>query len=324
MTYPFTFLGVFGNGDLDFIVSRQKPGFSLKKLAEDLGAERSRHAGRTISFAIPLPGGSSYCQLNVHLSRRDYYKWDFVLRGYGDLWYIIGIAVTRFGLAINDNGLHLRITAIEVTQEEDALLFLTSSPEEMMEFLSLDLEIFIQSLKFLDEVFRWATTCRLFRKRFFINDVVSEQEHRLRDERPMYARFVTEWLPQQSKLDSEPDEEHDKKLKDDLISEAVRTLGKHNEFMKMLEDYRQKLLKDMMWKRITTGMPLERKELGQVLVALHQRLYWGKHAPEFRTAADAFAAQVILEGEEGVDLILDWALEVWDEMMKSKRGAIAA
>lgn len=186
-------------GDIDILVDHELSGFNSGNLAGILSAKLSLRAGRTSSFAIPLPGISdAYFQLDIRLCRKDHFEWETMIHSYGDLCHIVGATVTRFGLAINDTGLHLRIAEIDMTHKKDALLFLTHNPREIMDFLGLDAHTLENGFKTLDEVFKWAASSRLFRKRFFVKDVISEKEERVRDKRPMYCEFVTEWIPHKS------------------------------------------------------------------------------------------------------------------------------
>jgi len=86
---------------------------------------------------------------------------------HGDLWRILGSAANRQGFTVNATGLHLRIAEIEETHAKDALLRLTSNPEQMMGFLDLDIDRFAGGFANLNDVFFWATSSRFFRRRYF-------------------------------------------------------------------------------------------------------------------------------------------------------------
>lgn len=314
------------HGDIDILVDEELPGFDSKHLAEVLKAERSVGVGSTDSFAIPYPGGNgAYFQLDIIICRKDYFEWETMMYSYGDLWHIIGAMVTRLGLAINNTGLHLRIAEINLTHKRDALLFLTKNPREMMRFSGFDAQAFEIGFATLDDVFKWATASHLFQKNYYFEkDVVSEKEQRVRDKRPMYRKFVTEWLPQrQIELDSTdstngPETKAiDKRyVEPALIEEALREFGKQEEYEQMLRKHREILMKDTMWKKIATALPLEGKQLGQAMVALKKRLCWDGNEPFLSTVTGYPEAQIpALDVRTVGEKVLPWVLRNWVELV---------
>ena len=110
--------------------------------------------------------------------------------------------VTRFGLTINNSGLHARIKEIETASKKTSLLLLTSDPQEMMEFLGLDSTRYHKGFSTLDELFEWAIAMPLFRRRIFEKEAATGSRERVREKRPMYSKFVTQWLPRKQTLHS--------------------------------------------------------------------------------------------------------------------------
>ena len=127
------------NGDIDFLADEPLLNFTSQNLELSLGASAHTKAGSTTSFAIRVSEHSNnFFQLDVHVCKKGCFEWESVIYAYGDLWHIIGSIVTRFGLGINDHGLHARVEEIEETNKKVSLLHLTSEPHEMMAFLGLD------------------------------------------------------------------------------------------------------------------------------------------------------------------------------------------
>ena len=262
------------------LVDRALFNFTPQDLAKELGAEEHKKAGGNWSFAIRLPEmGRTFFQLDVHQCKEGCFEWESVICSYGDIWHIIGSAVTRFGLAINNTGLHARIEEIEATHKKHSLLLLTRDPLEMMDFLGLDHARYEKGFFTLDELFEGAVSTLLFRSRFFEKKTVSAKEQRLKEKRPMYSSFVTEWLPKKtilqavpappqsvnqndppaallnsadpSKTSPEPAEERktdisrDRERKD-LLDKALLSFDKLREYREMLENHQKRTSTDTM------------------------------------------------------------------------------
>ena len=270
--------GKADHGDIDVLVDRALFNFTNQDLAKELGAEEHTKAGGNSSFAIRLPEeGNIFFQLDVHLCKEGCFEWESVICSYGDIWHIIGSAVTRFGLAINDTGLHARIEEIEATHKKHSLLLLTSDPLEMMKFLGLDHAGYEKGFSTLNELFEWAASMPFFRRTFFEKKTVSAKEQRLREKRRMYSSFVTEWLPKTTTLQTitappekmnqsdpraellmsagpsdpcpEPAEERNTATsanneRKDLLNQALVSFDKLQEYRKMLENHQKRARTD--------------------------------------------------------------------------------
>ncbi|MCJ1459171.1 hypothetical protein MMC28_009548 [Mycoblastus sanguinarius] len=306
------------HGDIDILADKQLHQFTRQELAEALDAKLHTQVGRTSSFAIRLPDEDcKYFQLDVHLCKKGHLDWETTVYSYGDLWHIIGATATRFGFSINDTGLHARIAEIEETNKKDCLLHLTSSPQEIMEFLGLNATQFEDGFATLNEVFEWATASRLFRRKFFEKEVISDKERRMRDNRPMYSNFVTEWLPQNHLAGCEPQYIE----REDLLNEALERYKKYEEHDKMLQDHRKRLLKDKMWRKIEKTLPLEGKELGQAMVALKTLLWWKDGAPMLREEPGRSLEKVpALEDGLVNEMLLPWISLNWQEAVRLHPG----
>ena len=117
---------------------------------------------------------------------------------YGDLWPMIGTMVKYRGLSINNTGLHARIEEIESTNKKKSLVLLTSDPLDVMNFLGLDGARYGEGFSSLNDLFEWAIDMPLYERKCFEIESMNGKQKRNLEKRPMYSKFVTEWLPQKT------------------------------------------------------------------------------------------------------------------------------
>jgi hypothetical protein len=141
-------------------------------LAQALGAKKfvRQNGNSTVNYAIPWPGQDDdkgrdhkYAQLDVCACfSLESFKWDLFHLAHGDLWNIIGSTIRPFGLTVNDKGMYLRIPEIDLYNRKKSMVFLTSNPREVLRFLCLDEERWFKQFESKQEMFQYATRCRLF------------------------------------------------------------------------------------------------------------------------------------------------------------------
>ena len=342
------------HGDIDVLVDEELFNFNVQDLKQALGADAYTKGGRASSFAIRIPEDSSkYFQLDVHLCKKGCFEWENVIYAYGDLWHIIGSVVTRFGFAINDSGLHARVEESDEVNKKDCLLLLTSEPQEMMEFLGLDSPRYEKGFSTLDELFEWAISTPLFRTKFFQKETIIGKQERMREKRPMYSNFVAEWLPQKNAstatpkpgegndsptdiilsagastsgsanlLDTEPPEERDTSLsvvdkRKDVVNKALERFSKREEYDKIMECHRERMMQDAMWRKIASELPLKGKQLGQAMMALKAHLWWNEGQPALRLGADKSMEKVpALDADMVDEVLLPWIMDHWREAVR--------
>ncbi|KAF6232619.1 hypothetical protein HO173_009287 [Letharia columbiana] len=344
------------HGDIDVLVDEPLFNFTGQDLERALGAAAHTKAGRTSSFAIRIPEDSdNFFQLDVYLCKKGCFEWESVVHAYGDIWHIIGSTVTRFGLAINDSGLHARVQT-EGTNKKDCLLLLTSYPEEMMKFLGLNGPRYDNGFSTLNELFEWAISMPLFRSKFFDKETVSGKQRRIREKRPMYSKFVTEWLPQRMTLHAgtappegveccdarakvpisadastsatahirsdKPAEEVNTGIsptdqRKDVLNKALLGFNKHEEYQKMLEDHRRRTWRGVLWKEVERVLPLQGEELGQAMMALKALLWWNDGQPRLRVEADqSLERGSALDADTVNKILVPWIKENWKEAVR--------
>ncbi|KAI4125141.1 MAG: hypothetical protein LQ338_004437 [Usnochroma carphineum] len=298
------------HGDIDILVDKKRYNFTRQDLAQALGAVDHLQVGPVSSFAIPVPeSNTEFFQLDVHTCKPGFFEWETMIYTHGDLWLILGISANRLGFTINDTGLHIRIAGIEALHPKDCLLRLTSEPKEMMEFLSLDADRFALGFTSLYDLFMWATSSPFFRRRYFEKKPTETRSRKA--ERPMYLEFRTKWLPQHPDVGVvEGDSQSHRAI---LTEEALRRFEKRDEYVKMLESHRERVMKDTMWRKIAKTLPLEGKELGIAMKALKALLRWRDGALELDTGSGTSDRVPALE--EGIvdTVVVPWVLDHWKE-----------
>ncbi|KAG6986473.1 hypothetical protein G7Y79_00082g100890 [Physcia stellaris] len=308
------------HGDIDILVLGPLHKFSREEVAEALGAkDHLQQMGSVSSFAIPIPGsaGDECFQLDIRLcSTKDLFQWSTMLYSYGDLWRILGCAVNRFGFTINDTGLQLRVVEIEHYRPKECLLWLTSDSTMMMDFLDLDADRFRVGFSDLNEIFMWATSSRLFRRRCFEKQRPKVEGKKA--ERLMYLDFVTRWLPQHPERGGCGD--GDDLVREGLREEALAKFQKHDELGTNLESHRKRTLKDSMWSKIARALPLKGTVLGEAVVALKSLMSWQDGTPGFSTKSEETVERVPALDEEVVDdVIVPWVLRNWQDVVSANR-----
>lgn len=309
------------HGDIDVLVTEPLRQVLREELAQALDARNHMSGGaHANSFAIRVPDtddesdGERYLQLDVRISWKERFEWEKTIYSYGDLWHIIGSAATRFSLMINDAGLHIRLAGVEDKYQKDCVLFLTRDPSDIMAFLGLDQGAFRKGFDTLDEIFGWAVGSRIFRRNVFEKEIISEKQQRIRNKRPMYAKFVTKWLPTHPAAgvvqgDAEANPES-------ILDEALEKFEKGEDYAEMFERYRKRVMKDTMWKMIVRVLPLEGKELGQAVVALKTSMRWSNGQLKIAGQDEMEVERVPALDEETVkSIVIPWVGEHWREAM---------
>lgn len=307
------------HGDIDVLVDGPLFNLTTQDLAKELGAIDYTRTGRGSSFAIQIPEDSDcFFQLNVQNPKQGCFEWESVIHSYGDIWHIIGSTVTHFGLTVNYSGLHARIKEIEATHKKDSLLLLTSDPLDMMSFLRLDSLRYEKGFSTLNELFEWATAMPLFRTSFFEKGTAGEKKGRVREMRPMYSKFVTEWLPQPGESAEEENPGISRiEERRALLDEALLRFNKGEEYLSMLEAYQKRSLKDAMWGKIASTLPLRGKDLGQAMVALKKSFWWDDGQPRLKVEMKCPWKKVPPLDAETVDrVLLPWIKEHWSEAVR--------
>ncbi|KDR82865.1 hypothetical protein GALMADRAFT_238482 [Galerina marginata CBS 339.88] len=206
------------HGDLDLLVCMPKPPHSSfiphEVLKRAIGAEHviAMDGNRTSNYAVPIqpgewsPFGNAseeeekrstsedrkiYYQVDVHVcENKD--EWDRVIffHSYGDLGMMLGLLVKNNGLALGAKGLKL-------PDPPNQPFELSTSFDDITQFLGLSLATFYNGFKTKREVFEWVASMKYFDARHFRSS--GPGISKVKAERTMYAEFV-EWIEQTKPL----------------------------------------------------------------------------------------------------------------------------
>ena len=223
-------------GDIDILVSNPLRQLTTQALANALNAKASvtTPGSPTTSFAVTYPGSEDdYVQVDVHECTSKNFQWELFTASHGDLWNIIGTSIRVFGLTANNVGLYLRIQAIEDFDRKRSMVFLTSSPDSVLEFLGLDVESYWKPFATVEELFLYAASMRLFKRERYVREILKANDRKRIAQRPLYRLFVDEWLPKRADLGSEGRELI--ATRQTVMDEALERYGKRREYEEMLQ-----------------------------------------------------------------------------------------
>ncbi|KAK4696111.1 hypothetical protein P7C71_g1746, partial [Lecanoromycetidae sp. Uapishka_2] len=188
-------------GDIDILVSRPKDLSSppsTESLAKVLQAARTFTVAKsaTSSFAVPYPDRvGEYVQVDVHLCPEGSFDWQVFHQSHGDLWNLLGTTIRPFGLTANDAGLNIRIPEIEKLDRRKGLLLLTSEPDEVLDFLGMDVEEYQRPFGSVEAMYQYAVSCRFFRAETYVRGDLKANDRKRMAQRELYRQFVDEWVP---------------------------------------------------------------------------------------------------------------------------------
>ena len=187
-------------GDIDVLVSQPKSiSINTNTLAKALAAvrESSTPGSPTASFAVPYPGlQDAYVQLDVHVCPPGLFEWQLFQQSHGDLWNLLGTTIRPVGLTANDVGLHVRVPEIEAVNRKRGMLFLTSEPDQVLDFLGLDRNKYKRPFESVEALYQFVLGCRWFSSETYVRTELKANDRKRMAQRELYRRFVDEWLPE--------------------------------------------------------------------------------------------------------------------------------
>ncbi|POS87618.1 hypothetical protein EPUL_001617 [Erysiphe pulchra] len=184
-------------GDLDILLfkpltdSLDDTRWSREEIAEQLKKILSakiyivRKGDPVISFAVPLSKIENpleenieieeiYMQVDIQIfSTYQDIQYCYFHESHGDLWTILNDIIKTHGLRVNNRGLHICIASIEVINTKKSRVFLTSDPDEILEFIGLDSKKWWKKFNSMDEMFHYAASCRMFNPHQFQDKIVN-------------------------------------------------------------------------------------------------------------------------------------------------------
>ena len=228
-------------GDIDILVACPctEP-LSEESVATSLKASRAFtiQSSPTTSFAVPHPQlTSKFVQVDVHVCPDETFQWQMFHQSHGDLWNLLGTAIRPVGLTANDSGLHLRIEEIEPFDRKRSLVVLTREPREVVEFLGLQAGVFDKRFCNIDELYRFASSCRFFDPGRYRKDGLKANDRKRMAQRKVYQDFVERWIPEY--CGSEREENAARLDRSTVLKEALEIFRKERVYDAQLRTWRQ-------------------------------------------------------------------------------------
>ncbi|EHL01324.1 hypothetical protein M7I_2656 [Glarea lozoyensis 74030] len=245
-----------------------------------------------------------YVQVDVHhLPTAERFQWELFHSAHGDLWNILGATIRPFGLTANDVGLYLRIPEIEALDKKKSLIFLTSDPKRVLDFLGLDEDKWWKQFETQGEMFQYATKNRMFWVKEEADDVkegdvltnvdlgqeggdagkkkLKHNDRQRMAKRPIFRAWIDEFIPMLRKQGGPKEPEI---TREQIRDEAFYKFGVREVYEKRLKDWQlarhlEELKRDMIKGQIP---PVEEIPEG----------------PPFRSAAIRMLIDVIMGGKE--------------------------
>ncbi|KAF1993472.1 hypothetical protein P154DRAFT_527734 [Amniculicola lignicola CBS 123094] len=319
------------HGDIDFLVEGSLSQWTPHSIGKDIGAEYHVKHGNTLSYAVPYPGlPNAYVQVDVEVSPGngsaeavELYNWTWFMKAYSDLLQIVGVCHRSLGLTCNDKGLHLRVAEIEPYNKKKSLLFLTRDPSEAMTFYGFNVVKYWDGFADMDEIYEWVVDGCFFSRTIFEDRIEKNNDRARLRKRPMYSKFVDEWIPSHSSLGK------DRKIwtRDEVLQEALTTFSKQEEYAQMMEEHNTREQEEALWRSIREKIPAENAALGLALKGLKRWVGFTDGQPyimEVPLLEDQplWSKAITSESE-----LLEWVSEHWGEakrLEKERAGAAKA
>lgn len=269
-------------GDIDFTIASDRP-VDPMHLASALGAAAFLSYGGLHMLAVPVDGTKhpripvkytvlktaepvdqlseeTYAQIDIDLVKPDLFAWHSFYSSYGDLSSILGQIVSNIGFTVTDKAMMLRLRELDDAKDnsvqlqisdKQGMLFLSNDPDQVMEFLGLNLRIYQAGFSSMNDFYAWLARCRLLTP-----DYVGNLQYKRRDtsnqrqkeyKRPAIKSFFEEYLPTHVGTEGAEIEDPDMwranlaRRREQWRDEAVQFFEKREE----LEQMRVKLVKSI-------------------------------------------------------------------------------
>ena len=238
---PLEAPGKSSYGDIDILVARPwtEP-LPIDSVSTCLTASRTfaNHGSPTTSFAVPYAQSDDiFVQVDVHVCPRETFEWQMLHQSHGDLWNLLGTAIRPFGLTANDCGLHLRISEIEALDRKRSLVLLTRDPKEVLEFLGLEESAINKRFSSIDELYKFAGSCRFFDPEKYCKDNLKANDRKRMAQRKIYREFVESWIPEF--CESGGHEKTGQLDRSAISEEALEVFGKEREYQARSRQWRE-------------------------------------------------------------------------------------
>jgi hypothetical protein len=316
-------------GDIDYLVDGLRSSCTRNDIwdliRDTLKADAQILRGSSASYAVPHAEITGmYVQVDVELSvghgtseSAELFEWTRFLKSNSDLLQIIGISHRPLGLTCNDQGLHARVPEIEPYNKKKALLFLTRDPEEVMTFYGLDVAKYRAGFTDEKDLFDWACSGRFFTCETFQSRTEKHNDRARQMKRPMYRRFVEEYMP--SRTDKGVDNGW---TRQQVLHEAISTFEKRADYDAMMEEHQLKTAEEELWKEIRAVVPVQSNSLALILRGLRRWVAFEDGQP-FITAEPNLGEPLVWSkfvSADTKDAALAWVEGNWERVKSLEKA----
>ncbi|KEF63189.1 uncharacterized protein A1O9_01166 [Exophiala aquamarina CBS 119918] len=255
VAHPIEAPGKSTYGDIDVLIAepvdptRTVDSMTTVFLAEIVGGKRATKTSgsSTTSIAINWPRefageiplettestsglstnlNAAWIQVDVQIcSTVDVMNWTLFLHAHGDLWNMLGGIIRRFGLTSTPKGFFLRIEEAERYSKEQSRVKLTTDPNQVLQYLGLDLERYWQPFTTLDQMMSYAATCRFHNPNRWEEkkrEALKANDRQRANKRPAFAYWTDTFLPEHAN-DAPGAAAH--LTRDEVVEDAKRFFG---------------------------------------------------------------------------------------------------
>ncbi|KAG7528074.1 hypothetical protein FFLO_06427 [Filobasidium floriforme] len=188
------------HGDIDFlVVERDDSAVDPVEVAGRLGAKAFIVNGPSTSYAVPHPDFTSnpkvIVQIDIRTCPKETFDWQSFTGSYADLGPVLAFLLRPVGLKITDKGFFLRgLQSQTYSKGKEDILLLSNDPKAVMHFLGLNEERFKAGFATEFQVFDFLLSGRLPRPQKLSGGELRKKDRVLVKKRPMFRRFVEEYL----------------------------------------------------------------------------------------------------------------------------------
>jgi hypothetical protein len=317
------------HGDIDFLVEGIRPPNTRHDIwvavQKTLHADVHLRRGGSSSYAVPHPElPEAYVQVDVELSVGDetpesaeLFEWTQFMKGDSDLLQIIGVSHRSLGLTCNDRGLHVRVEEIEPYNKKKALLFLTRDPNKAIEFYGMDVSKYWSGFNDENDLFDWASSGRFFSHNVFKGRIEKHNDRARQAKRPMYQRFVEEYMP------AHPDRgDANTWTKQQVLQEALAIFKKQEEYDTMMKDHHLKRAEEELWRDVKITIPIQSNSLALALKGLRRWVVFEQDEP--RISAEPNLGEPLVWSEfvsaNNKDAVLRWVKNNWEQVKSLEKA----
>ncbi|USP72962.1 hypothetical protein yc1106_00236 [Curvularia clavata] len=320
-------------GDIDYLVDGLRPPLTgndiWEVIRESFKADALILRGGSASFAVPHPeAAGAHVQVDVELSvghgtpqSAELFEWTRFMKGDSDLMQILGISHRPLGLVCNDQGLHARVSEIEPYNKRKSLLFLTRDPEEVMGFYGLDTAKYRAGFTDQEDLFDWASSGRFFSQGTFESRTEKHNDRARQMKRPMYRRFVEEYMP------SHPDKGTCKVwTRQEVLCEAIEVFGKQADYDLMMEEHHLKTAEEELWKEVKAAVPVQSNSLALILKGLRRWVAFEDGRPLITSEPNLEEPLVWSKSvsADTKDAVLAWVHDNWQQVKALEKARASA